>query len=406
MKKTLLSFAFLLALFNSVIASEADPQPDAAAVLPKKRPLEPVYDIEELRGAQDRQRSRLGSAYTPASAPRPKFIFTAEQRASMLDAGLSEELIDKIAFLSTALIRSPHGMPKELSSYFSDDEINTIETQLEALDEFSLMLTTLKDLYPKKVVLRDVTNTDVWSPTLRIPLSRDRRSSFGTTARKLNMEGIKVKCLATNAQVFKEPEPAKETSEQRSARLALQADIFASIERARGVSAAAAGKALSEEEARWKEFKSYFTIRTAEIDSKAQTTKITKAELEDVFERYVADHYSKFTVDDCTLYVRLDEIDPKRTNFIEETNLDLLARGIAPIGADGKPMNLHHLTRRHPGIIVLISETLHQSASDVLHLKSARHMRQPDALERRIFNPWKIRAWKLIHEELTKDPDT
>jgi hypothetical protein len=68
------------------------------------------------------------------------------------------------------------------------------------------------------------------------------------------------------------------------------------------------------------------------------------------------------------------------------------------LGADGKPMNMHHLTRRHPGALVLLTESFHQRHTDSLHLRSERHMRQPKPLDRRDFNTWKAGAFRRIHD--------
>ncbi len=63
------------------------------------------------------------------------------------------------------------------------------------------------------------------------------------------------------------------------------------------------------------------------------------------------------------VYFRQTDIDLSRTDIYKRTNQDLLLVGSAPIGADGKSMNLHHLTRRHPGILVLVPESFHKQHS-------------------------------------------
>lgn len=50
-----------------------------------------------------------------------------------------------------------------------------------------------------------------------------------------------------------------------------------------------------------------------------------------------------------------------------------LKAGLAPIGVDGKTMNVHHVTHQQPGYYVLLTEEFHQKNNQNLHFKSARH---------------------------------
>ncbi|MDI3412499.1 HNH/ENDO VII family nuclease [Bacillus sonorensis] len=49
------------------------------------------------------------------------------------------------------------------------------------------------------------------------------------------------------------------------------------------------------------------------------------------------------------------------------TNLELMKSGKAPIGEDGKPINLHHLIQKEPGTMLEILHTTHKKYHKVLH---------------------------------------
>ncbi|SDX45639.1 A nuclease of the HNH/ENDO VII superfamily with conserved LHH [Marininema mesophilum] len=49
------------------------------------------------------------------------------------------------------------------------------------------------------------------------------------------------------------------------------------------------------------------------------------------------------------------------------TNTQLVQKGNAPYGNDGKLINLHHLTQKEPGAMVEIEGTVHQKYTKVLH---------------------------------------
>lgn len=49
------------------------------------------------------------------------------------------------------------------------------------------------------------------------------------------------------------------------------------------------------------------------------------------------------------------------------TDLELMKSGKAPIGKDGKPINLHHLIQKEPGTMLEILHTTHKEYHKVLH---------------------------------------
>ncbi len=50
-----------------------------------------------------------------------------------------------------------------------------------------------------------------------------------------------------------------------------------------------------------------------------------------------------------------------------ETNLQRMLRGVAPIGRDGKPIELHHILQKEVGSMVEIHETTHREYKRILH---------------------------------------
>lgn len=50
-----------------------------------------------------------------------------------------------------------------------------------------------------------------------------------------------------------------------------------------------------------------------------------------------------------------------------QTNLQRMLRGNAPIGRDGKPLELHHILQQESGPMVEIHETTHREYKRILH---------------------------------------
>jgi filamentous hemagglutinin len=50
------------------------------------------------------------------------------------------------------------------------------------------------------------------------------------------------------------------------------------------------------------------------------------------------------------------------------TNLQRMQEGLAPIGPDGRPINLHHMLQTQSGPIAEVTATMHQQYSRILHI--------------------------------------
>ena len=95
-----------------------------------------------------------------------------------------------------------------------------------------------------------------------------------------------------------------------------------------------------------------------------------------------------------------DSVHRSVRNKVEEgwTNKDLMEAGYAPIGPDGKQINLHHLIGEEPGTMVELTTTFHKNNHRTLHglIEDGASFRNDSRLEygytkfRRDY--WKLRA--------------
>jgi hypothetical protein len=67
------------------------------------------------------------------------------------------------------------------------------------------------------------------------------------------------------------------------------------------------------------------------------------------------------------VFQRSDLIDPLATDDAGLTNLHRMGAGRPPIGRDGTPVNLHHLTQMEPGSLAEVPGQFHSQYSKQLH---------------------------------------
>lgn len=91
------------------------------------------------------------------------------------------------------------------------------------------------------------------------------------------------------------------------------------------------------------------------------------------------------------VYQRNDIIDPKLVDARGRTNLQRMNQGLAPIGPDGNPVNLHHMTQTNESAIAEITQSFHQQNSKVIHINPNTI---PSEIDRNQFNLWKSDYWK------------
>ena len=98
------------------------------------------------------------------------------------------------------------------------------------------------------------------------------------------------------------------------------------------------------------------------------------------------------------VYQRNDLFDPQKISSWKEkgqtvtgTNLERMASGRAPIGTDGKSINLHHMTQKQDGPIAETTQSFHQGNSSVIHINPNT---TPSGIDRSAFDKWKNEYWK------------
>jgi len=91
------------------------------------------------------------------------------------------------------------------------------------------------------------------------------------------------------------------------------------------------------------------------------------------------------------VYQRNDLIDANLVDGRGRTNFDRMQKGLAPIGQDGKSMNLHHMTQTQDGAIAEMTQTFHQQHSSVIHINPNTI---PSGIDRAAFDTWRRDYWK------------
>ena len=94
-------------------------------------------------------------------------------------------------------------------------------------------------------------------------------------------------------------------------------------------------------------------------------------------------------------------------NYFDEntglTNLERMKKGKPPIGSDGNPMQLHHLTQQEAGSMVEILEVTHQEYYSQLHglVGKGESFRNNPILEKQ-YNNFRSKYWKWRYEQFIK----
>ena len=91
------------------------------------------------------------------------------------------------------------------------------------------------------------------------------------------------------------------------------------------------------------------------------------------------------------VYQRDDIINPNMKDARGRTNLERMEKGLAPLGSDGKSINLHHMTQRNESSIAEVTQTFHKDNSSVIHINPNTI---PSGINRSEFNKWRTDYWK------------
>jgi hypothetical protein len=72
------------------------------------------------------------------------------------------------------------------------------------------------------------------------------------------------------------------------------------------------------------------------------------------------------------------------------TNLQRMQGGLAPIGPDGKPINLHHTIQTNNGPVAEMTATFQQQNSSVIHINPNTI---PSGIDRKAFDSFRRDYW-------------
>lgn len=83
--------------------------------------------------------------------------------------------------------------------------------------------------------------------------------------------------------------------------------------------------------------------------------------------------------------------DPNLVDKQGRTNIQRMDQGLAPIGTDGKSVNIHHIDQTNNGPVMEITATKHQQNYSKLHANTGQ---TPSQINRKAFNNWRNEYWK------------
>ena len=100
--------------------------------------------------------------------------------------------------------------------------------------------------------------------------------------------------------------------------------------------------------------------------------------------------WTRSEVNGVTVYQRSDLINQDRLDIYGRTNLQRMQDGYAPIGPDGKPINLHHILQTNDSSLAEMTTTFHQQNSNIIHINDNSI---PSGINRTAFNIWRNNYW-------------
>ena len=92
-----------------------------------------------------------------------------------------------------------------------------------------------------------------------------------------------------------------------------------------------------------------------------------------------------------TVYTDDGTFDPFFVDKQGRTNIERMEQGLAPIGTDGKSVNIHHIDQTNDGPVMEIIATDHQKNYSDLHTNTGQ---EPSKIDRKEFNSWRRTYWK------------
>jgi RHS repeat-associated protein len=103
------------------------------------------------------------------------------------------------------------------------------------------------------------------------------------------------------------------------------------------------------------------------------------------------------------VYQRDDLIDPSYVSPLDKygrTNLKRMTQGLAPMGPDDKPINIHHMLQTQDGPLAELTQSMHlaqgayqgSGSYNTLHWKAGTDI--PSGIDRDAFDDWKKEYWR------------
>lgn len=102
--------------------------------------------------------------------------------------------------------------------------------------------------------------------------------------------------------------------------------------------------------------------------------------------------WTRAEVNGSRVYQRTDLIDPARVDALGRTNVQRMQSGLAPLGPDGKSMNLHHMLQTANGPLAEMTQTFHKTNHRIIHINPNTI---PSGINRPVFDAWRGDYWKI-----------
>ncbi len=103
------------------------------------------------------------------------------------------------------------------------------------------------------------------------------------------------------------------------------------------------------------------------------------------------------TVGNRNVFQRADLVDPNKKDKRGRTNLQRMKQGMAPVGPDGKSVNLHHMIQSDKGSIAEVAGGFHEKYHRIIHINPHTI---PSGIDRKAFATWRRGYWKTRAEGL------
>jgi hypothetical protein len=134
-----------------------------------------------------------------------------------------------------------------------------------------------------------------------------------------------------------------------------------------------------------------------------------KAKVTNVFEIDLQYWNEPVSIDGRRVYQRDDLFDPEAVDGQGLTNLQRMKKGRPPVGYDGKPINLHHLTQSEPGSLVEVNGSFHEENTKTLHGltesgRSFRYSKDGKTTDtEKAYNRYRTNYWKRRVRDLSNE---